>query len=144
MSGRDTPNLLKLLRCRILRPSRIDCLDGFNPIIQMTSKHVGIRFHIAIRVGELKAIEEFRFRHRLPSRSAAVRELLRLGLAASENRRAKRFENELIFDGRLIGGDSHQSPLRDTAFGTYCFRSSEQTVAKSFTADRCCSVGGVR
>jgi hypothetical protein len=30
---------------------------------------------------ELKAVDEFRFAHRMPSRAAAVRELLRFGLA---------------------------------------------------------------
>ena len=33
---------------------------------------------------ELAAIDEFRFQTRMPSRSAAVRELLRRGLAAAE------------------------------------------------------------
>jgi hypothetical protein len=32
--------------------------------------------------GELKAVDNFRFRHRIPSRAAAVRELLRKGIAA--------------------------------------------------------------
>jgi metal-responsive CopG/Arc/MetJ family transcriptional regulator len=55
----------------------------------MTSKPEGIeRLHVAIPLGELKAIEEFRFRHRTPTRSAAVRELLRRGLAACESERA--------------------------------------------------------
>ena len=31
---------------------------------------------------ELKAIEDFRFAHRMPNRACAIRELLRLGLAA--------------------------------------------------------------
>jgi hypothetical protein len=31
---------------------------------------------------ELRAVEDFRFTHRMPSRAAAVRELLRRGLAA--------------------------------------------------------------
>jgi len=55
----------------------------------MTSKLEGIeRLQVAITLGELKAIEEFSFRHRMPSRSAAVRELLKRGLAASESERA--------------------------------------------------------
>jgi hypothetical protein len=32
---------------------------------------------------ELKAVDNFRFAHRMPSRAAAVRELLRHGLAAA-------------------------------------------------------------
>ncbi len=31
---------------------------------------------------ELTAIDDFRFRHRMPTRAAAVRELLKLGLAS--------------------------------------------------------------
>jgi hypothetical protein len=31
---------------------------------------------------ELQALDDFRFRHRMPSRAAAVRELLRMGLAS--------------------------------------------------------------
>jgi hypothetical protein len=38
---------------------------------------------------ELDIIEEFRFRHRQPTRSAAVRELFRLGMTAAENETAK-------------------------------------------------------
>jgi hypothetical protein len=32
---------------------------------------------------ELAAVDDFRFKHRMPTRAAAVRELLRLGLAAT-------------------------------------------------------------
>lgn len=32
---------------------------------------------------ELAAIDDFRFKHRMPTRAAAVRELLKFGLAAS-------------------------------------------------------------
>jgi hypothetical protein len=32
---------------------------------------------------ELEAVDSFRFKHRMPSRAAAVRELLQLGLAAT-------------------------------------------------------------
>ncbi|MET4797964.1 hypothetical protein ABIA96_000521 [Bradyrhizobium sp. LB11.1] len=31
---------------------------------------------------ELSAVDDFRFKHRMPTRAAAVRELLKLGLAA--------------------------------------------------------------
>ena len=33
---------------------------------------------------ELEAIEDFRFRHRMPSRAAAVREVMRRGLRAKD------------------------------------------------------------
>jgi hypothetical protein len=32
---------------------------------------------------ELSALDDFRFKHRMPSRAAAVRELFRMGLAAA-------------------------------------------------------------
>ena len=59
------------------------CLE--NSILQMTSKPQRIeRLQVAIPLDELKAIDDFRFRHRMPSRTAAVRELIRRGLATSE------------------------------------------------------------
>ena len=32
---------------------------------------------------ELRAVDEFRYRHKIPSRAAAVRELLQIGLSGS-------------------------------------------------------------
>ncbi|RWA66113.1 hypothetical protein [Mesorhizobium sp.] len=40
------------------------------------------RLQIMLTEGELAAVENWRFEKRMPSRSAAVRELLRRGLAA--------------------------------------------------------------
>ena len=40
------------------------------------------RLQIMLSPGELQAVDNFRFRHRMPSRAAAVRELLRQGIAA--------------------------------------------------------------
>ena len=40
------------------------------------------RLQIMLSPEELKAVDNFRFMHRMPSRAAAVRELLRYGLAA--------------------------------------------------------------
>jgi hypothetical protein len=39
------------------------------------------RLQIMLSPDELKAVDTFRFKHRMPSRAAAVRELLRYGLA---------------------------------------------------------------
>ncbi len=39
------------------------------------------RLQIMLSPDELKAVDNFRFAHRMPSRAAAVRELLRHGLA---------------------------------------------------------------
>jgi hypothetical protein len=40
------------------------------------------RLQIMLAPEELKAVDNFRFDHRMPSRAAAVRELLRHGIAA--------------------------------------------------------------
>ncbi|PWK61730.1 hypothetical protein [Aminobacter sp. AP02] len=42
----------------------------------------GERLQIMLNGEELAALEDFRFQNRMPSRAAAVRELLRRGLAA--------------------------------------------------------------
>jgi hypothetical protein len=40
------------------------------------------RLQIMLSPEELSAVDDFRFQHRMPTRAAAVRELLKLGLAA--------------------------------------------------------------
>ena len=40
------------------------------------------RIQIVISAAEVEAVDTFRFEERMPSRTAAVRELLRLGLAS--------------------------------------------------------------
>jgi hypothetical protein len=42
----------------------------------------GERLQIMLSPEELTAVDDFRFKQRMPSRAAAVRDLLRLGLAA--------------------------------------------------------------
>jgi len=42
----------------------------------------GERLQIMLSPEELEALDDFRFKQRMPSRAAAVRELFRLGLAA--------------------------------------------------------------
>ena len=42
-----------------------------------------VRLQIMLSPQELKAIDNFRFEHRMPSRAAAVRELLRHGIASA-------------------------------------------------------------
>ena len=42
----------------------------------------GERLQIMLDGDELRAVEDFRFTHRMPSRAAAIRELLKRGLAA--------------------------------------------------------------
>ena len=48
------------------------------------------RLNIHLSGDELAAVEEFRFEHRMPTKSAAVRELLRRGLAATKKEHALR------------------------------------------------------
>ena len=42
------------------------------------------RLQFMLAPEELQAIDDFRFRHRMPSRAAAVREVMRRGLIAKE------------------------------------------------------------
>ena len=43
----------------------------------------GERLQIMLSAEELSVIDDFRFQHRMPTRAAAVRELLKLGLAST-------------------------------------------------------------
>ena len=43
----------------------------------------GERLQIMLSPDELSAVDSFRYQHRMPSRAAAVRELLQMGLAAA-------------------------------------------------------------
>ncbi len=42
----------------------------------------GERLQVMLSPEELAAVDDFRFKHRMPTRAAGVRELLKLGLAA--------------------------------------------------------------
>ena len=48
----------------------------------MTKDLRGERLQVMLSPEELAAVDDFRFKHRMPTRAAAVRELLKLGLAA--------------------------------------------------------------
>jgi hypothetical protein len=39
-----------------------------------------VRLQLPISSAELKAIDDYRFQHRLPTRAAAIRELIKLGM----------------------------------------------------------------
>jgi len=43
----------------------------------------GERLQIMLSPEELSVVDDFRFQHRMPTRAAAVRELLKLGLAST-------------------------------------------------------------
>jgi hypothetical protein len=52
--------------------------------LEMTSREREERLQIMLAQEELKAIDDFRFKFRLPSRAAAIRELLKRGLSAAD------------------------------------------------------------
>ena len=49
----------------------------------MSNLSRGERLQIMLSPEELSAVDDFRFKQRMPSRAAAVRELFRLGLASA-------------------------------------------------------------
>lgn len=49
--------------------------------LTMSNLNRGERLQIMLSPEELSAVDDFRFKQRMPSRAAAVRELFRLGLA---------------------------------------------------------------
>jgi hypothetical protein len=75
----------------------------------------GERLQVMLSPEELVVVDDFRFKHRMPTRAAAVRELLKLGLAAigiDGNAGAKSSDYGVFSRGR----DSHK--LADEAPGT--------------------------
>jgi hypothetical protein len=46
----------------------------------MTDRERGERLQIMLSPEELVALDDFRFKHRMPSRASAIREILRRGL----------------------------------------------------------------
>ncbi len=67
----------------------------------------GERLQIMLPPEELEAIDNFRFKQSMPSRAAAVRELLRLGLASVGIKPAPTGVKSGSF-GVLDNGDAHQ------------------------------------
>lgn len=45
----------------------------------------GERLQVMLSPEELAALDDFRFKHRMPTRAAAVREILKLGLTVAAN-----------------------------------------------------------
>lgn len=67
------------------------------------------RLQIMLDAKELRALDDFRFRKRMPSRAAAVRELFRRGLAAEGYETALDGQQSSSF-GVLDGGASSDHP----------------------------------
>ena len=75
----------------------------------------GERLQVMLSPEELTALDDFRFKHRMPTRAAAVREILKLGLTAhaTDGGRMKS-SNYGVFrrgpDGHMHDGGSDQDP----------------------------------
>lgn len=65
----------------------------------------GERLQIMLTEEELRALDDWRFRHRMPSRASAVRELLKRGLAAEGFQGARQDQRSKDF------GVTEQTPL---------------------------------
>ncbi len=70
----------------------------------------GERLQIMLTDKELEAVDNWRFKSRMPSRAAAVRELLKRGLAAEGFPTAEPGSHSKDFG---VTGDSSDSPTRD-------------------------------
>ena len=57
------------------------------------------RLQIMLEPEELRAVEDFRFKYRLPSRAAAVRELMRRGLGGQKRSRRTTVQGRKILTG---------------------------------------------
>jgi hypothetical protein len=53
--------------------------------MEMTKRERGERLQIMLSHDELAALDDFRFKYRMPSRASAIREILRRGLGVSGN-----------------------------------------------------------
>lgn len=72
----------------------------------------GERLQVMLSPEELTAIDDFRFKHRMPTRAAAVRELLKLGLSGlAANGGRMKSSSYGVFgrgpDGHTAGHDGH-------------------------------------
>lgn len=80
----------------------------------MTERNRDERLQIMLKSDELVALDDFRYKYRLPSRAAAVRELLKRGLHAEatgpveQGSRSKDF-GVLSTDGDSTFGDKNEA-----------------------------------
>jgi len=71
------------------------------------------RLQIMLSPEELQVIDDFRFQHRMPTRAAAVRELLKMGLAVKGTDGGPKMKSsDYGVFGR--GGDGHQENTEET------------------------------
>lgn len=76
---RQLSKLLAMTMCLSLRILRKGIAKGEDPMPQLAR---GERLQLMLTPDELVLIDDFRFKCRMPSRAAAVRELMKRGLAA--------------------------------------------------------------
>jgi hypothetical protein len=76
----------------------------------MSNLSRGERLQIMLTDKELEAVDNWRFKTRMPSRAAAVRELLKRGLAAEGFMTVESGSRSRDFS---VTGDSSDSPTRD-------------------------------
>jgi hypothetical protein len=75
----------------------------------------GERLQVMLSPEELTALDDFRFRHRMPTRAAAVRELLKIGLTgdATDGGSGMKSSNYGVFrrgpDGHTQSGSDSES-----------------------------------
>jgi hypothetical protein len=66
----------------------------------------GERLQIMLSLREVAALDDFRFRNRMPSRAAAIREILRRGLGVDDGRPAsdgaKSSDFGVLEDGQVV------------------------------------------
>ena len=75
----------------------------------------GERLQVMLSPEELTAIDDFRFKHRMPTRAAAVRELLKMGLTvAAADGGGMKSSNYGVFSR---GPDGHNTRLRPGSGG---------------------------
>lgn len=73
----------------------------------MSGSDRGERLQVMLSAEELRAVDEFRYKHKIPSRAAAVRELLQIGLAGTLSDGDGRKSSEYGIFGR--GTNSHSA-----------------------------------
>ena len=67
----------------------------------------GELLQIMLSARELEALDDFRFRNRMPTRAAAIHEILRLGLGVSDGRPARAGSKSSDF-GVLVGTENER------------------------------------
>src|SRR5256885_15226316 len=81
------------------------------------------RLQIILTAEELAALDDWRFAHRMPTRAAAIRELMKRGMAVQlegdgARRAGRRSRSGRLAERRSIGGEG--KPVMTLRHGRYC------------------------